>query len=398
MAHVTGIGGNGLPVVLLPNQIFNNILLPPAGLNSHANEVVVCVVCGGICKPTVPCALYQEQPGLSWMHPSLIKAKPGFAEWLKERSSRRAYHRKDDELLDLIVVDSFRGGPAGFSNSTNGGMTINTKDAEMHIPIHSACADLAKRFCHYQSRFDIDFRDISNGGGAPSSIMHLYEIWVDRALMSSAYRVKSSLGRTPLGPLQVPIEEPHRYFDIVFTNCLHKYKELMKGIKNPVQEANPSTDYMTTTLIIKSLLIPSEFREMTATPKFVALRDRIAALPEEIKERIEDALEPFDDLGPAQLACTRVYPSTWWKKKLFDGDLIPWLHDIRKPNEPEGFDDGMDWELLCRQLAQPDVCGPSGVLSGHKYLENRQRIWRLLDSARLGYMARNPYPTCYAQH
>ncbi|KAI0837663.1 hypothetical protein F5Y06DRAFT_304427 [Hypoxylon sp. FL0890] len=355
------------------------------------DEAVVCVVCGAPCKPSIPCALYDRRYMVDWMHPWLIKAKPGFLEWCRDPRSARAYRRCDDALLEVINVDNFVGGSAGFSNFNRGLMTIDTQDAEMYLPIHGPCAHLAEIFCRYQSRFDIDFRDTKKNGGEPSSITHLYEIWMKRALMSAM-----STPNALLGLLRVPIDEPNGYFGAVYVNDLYEYAHFLKENPDAVQEANPQMDFMTTTRTVLKHLVPMKVDDMEPKPEFAELAARIKALPADIQRQIEHQMEPFDDLGRDQLVCTRVYPHTWWKKKVFLAELVPWIFDLTRPSSywdlekrvihNDFFEDGMDWELLCRQLAQPDVFGPDGILKGCRSLENRYRIWRVLKSSRLGQM------------
>ncbi|KAI0149710.1 hypothetical protein F4776DRAFT_175375 [Hypoxylon sp. NC0597] len=310
----------------------------------------------------------------NWMHPFLIKAKPGFLEWCKGPTSARAYRREDDNLLDIIPVDAFRGGPWGFSNATMGMMIINTFNSEMFLPIHGPCIHLARLFCHYQSRFNFDFRDITDDGGVPSSIAHLYEIWMKRALLMNPGH---------LGPLHSPIDEPNGYHGAVFFKNLRQYADWVDKNRKPLQEVNPSGNFTLTRKFLQDNITSTEGKDMTPKAEYLQLASRISKLPNEIAGQIEDALEPFDDLGPAELTCNRMLSPSWWKSKLYSGDLIPWLFDL-----PEVFDveDRMDWELLCRQLGQRDVFGPTGILNGHRHLENRHRIWRVLSSSRLGQM------------
>ncbi|KAF3057131.1 hypothetical protein GL218_06205 [Daldinia childiae] len=110
---------------------------------------------------------------------------------------------------------------------------------------------------------------------------------------------------------------------------------------------------------------------------------------------ITEKLKPFYYLNREQLVCTRILPSKWWMEELLSGRLIPWLFDIDErylfkvdkkfraetPGEPFNIIRDLDWELLCRQLGQNDLFEPGGILHGEKELENRWRIWRLLDRA-----------------
>ncbi|KAI1137262.1 hypothetical protein F5Y05DRAFT_84253 [Hypoxylon sp. FL0543] len=390
-------GGFVAPGAGPQNQILFALVggLPPVGAlpanhnpfanDPQRNEAVLCVVCGAPCKPTDGCALYAEHVERDWTNPWLIKAKPGFLEWCRQPSSARAYHRQDNHLFDVVVVDHYTGGPEGFWRFEWGRQTqlrINTLETEMYLPIHGPCLDLAEIFCLYQSRFDINFRDVSGkNGGEPSSIAHLYEIWTQRALMSNV------LGNGRPGVLHVPIDEPNGYLGAVYVRTLNEYATFLQDNPDAVQEANPAVCYMETTRAVLKNLVPLNADNQEPKGENKELLARLKELPVEIRRQIGEALEPFDDLGPDQLVCTRVIPSYWWKMKLFRADLIPWLFDLTPPGRISyDVDDGMDWELLCRQLAQPDVFGPGGILRGHRKLENRFRIWRVLNSSRLGHM------------
>ncbi|KAI0384252.1 hypothetical protein F5Y04DRAFT_239009 [Hypomontagnella monticulosa] len=363
--------------------------LPPT---IQHDQVVICVVCGGICKPTVESSLHPEMPEAliprDWMHPWLVKAKPGFYEWTKQPHTARAYGRQDDDLLDLIPVRRFIGGPNGFT--TVGGIqaSIDTSDAEMFLPIHYPCFEIAKTFSKYQSRFDINFRDFRDrSGGSPSSIAHLYEIWMKRALMTKPGH---------LGPLWAPIDEPHKYFGALMKTNLLDYALSLGGIfrRTPLEEQDPSADgeVVHRAIFTNALFTGGDHTE--PEPEMVELRARIERLPPELQQGIFEAMEPFDDLGPAQLRCTRVLPPSWWRDALFSGDLFPWLFELQVKDVAwmESILKGWpnpDWELLCRKLAQPTVFKHGGALHGCSGLENRHRIWRLLNSARLGHLVHN---------
>lgn len=339
--------------------------------------------------------LVEGQEGIprDWMHPWLIKAKEGFNDWCKQPQTARARRQGDDDQIELIPVNEFTGGPSGFTIKDNQDVAINTSHGEMYLPIHQPCFELAKVFSQYQSKFDIDFRDFqSDSGGIPSSVAHLYEIWMKRALM-----VKPGNA----GPLHGPILEPNNYFGAFVTHDLFEYTTKSYADKL-LQEQDPSSCPKEAFRAIISNLETIDVNNREPEPEMVELLARIEKLPAELQLRIIEALEPFDDLGPAQLECTRVFPPFWWKQKLFSGDLFPWLFDldietlkdaekavgIRGPKgiTNDNLDNMFDWELACRKLAQPNVFEPGGALEGFKSLENRHRIWRILDSARLGHL------------
>ncbi|KAI0881271.1 uncharacterized protein GGS22DRAFT_192359 [Annulohypoxylon maeteangense] len=368
----------------------------PYHASTTCDHAVICVVCGNIFRPTTRSSLNLTEPRLyhHWTHPALIRAKPGFIEWCKQPSTARAFRRNDSKLFDFFTIDQFIGGPAGFFNRSTGQMEVNTQDDEMYLPIHVPCLELALAFCRYQSKFDINFRDVSNGmnSGEPSSIAHLYEIWMKRAwITQSPFRSR----------LTKPIMEPHKYFGAFVTNDLQLYSHARTshqwGHMIRVQESDPSLDLLSTARAIVSGVVTlnvGEAEERAREPEVVELRARIAASPPEVRILIDEALEPFDDIGLAELYCTRVYPPEWWLDKLVNGVFIPWLHDLTircirvaldEQNRPDVELNQLDWELLCRQLAQPDPFDRDlGILRCPR-LQNRHRIWRLLASARLGH-------------
>ncbi|OTB05714.1 hypothetical protein M426DRAFT_21742 [Hypoxylon sp. CI-4A] len=352
-----------------------------------SHDVVVCVVCGGVCKPNTisPFSSVVAPQRIDWMHPWLIQAKENFMAWCKQPWTAKAYKRSDNKVLELIAVDQFFGGSDGFCSSQHGRQPIDTYDSEMRLPIHGPCLELATVFCAHQSRFEINFRDFlgSKNDGVPTSIAHLYEIWMKRALMADI---------SYLGPMRRPIPDPNDYFGAVVKRDVQQYIIAARScVGGLLQEVDPSPDRKRTSLTILShaVAVPEDMN--CPTPELAELQTRFQDLPPEMQWNIEDTMEPFNDLGPAQLVCTRVLPNSWWKQQLFEHRLFPWLYDLDisygqvLPVIRNSKDVDVDWELLCRQLAQPDVFQEGGMLHGRKYLENRHRIWRLLDSARLGH-------------
>ncbi|KAI1204779.1 uncharacterized protein F4807DRAFT_471741 [Annulohypoxylon truncatum] len=403
-----------LPLPVNPNPALMNPPMPQLGPNgphflptrpyqipnpyhdsATCDDVVVCVVCGGICRPTTRTSINVSRPRLTphWTHPVLIKAKPGFIEWCKQPCTARAYRRNDIQLFDIINVEQYVGGAAGFYSRMNGRMEINTQHDEMYLPIHMPCLELALKFCRYQSRFDINFRQVTHirDSGEPSSIAHLYEIWMKRAWMTELPRG---------GRLTRPIMEPHKYLGAIVCEDLMEYSGARHNLEFSstiqLQETDPSVDPLSTARAVMRAAVTIDLSDMYSERllEFIELRARLATSPVEVRWLVEEAMEPFDNLGLFEMNCTRVYEPEWWMNKLINGDLIPWLHDLTLGNiqvvldEPEGAHlkvDHVDWELLCRQLARPNPFDlKTGILRCPR-LQNRHRIWRLLTGARLGH-------------
>ncbi|KAH8164258.1 hypothetical protein CIB48_g4009 [Xylaria polymorpha] len=364
-------------------------------LPNGRNDPVVCVVCGGICKIT-PSAInlrYDKTP--EWMQPILVQGTSQYLEWQMERpSTRRSYYKDAGELIKQIEVTTFLGGSQGMKLGSQT-LPINTTDPLIRIPIHKACFEMADIFCNDQARYNIGFRSAS--GGAPSSIPELYEIWCKRAIASH-----------PAGIMKTPILEANTYYGAPFYSAMADYYR-----SPPVDRflAYPLVIQGVTDLVVNVHLQTMDGKQEHAGKELAGLLDRIQNMPQEIADYIIDSLEPFEKNPSPQLQPTRVLPPSWWKKRLFSGKLIPWLWDLQEEDvvryrtetfyhhnpvaaakDKEAgsyiFDETMwDWELLCRQLAQPSVMERGGVIQwGSAELWNRRRIWKLLDVARLGHV------------
>ncbi|KAI1652669.1 hypothetical protein F4813DRAFT_400872 [Daldinia decipiens] len=374
----------------------NSILQQPALEieNPNYNDIAVCVVCGGICTPTVPSALSGDVQGRDWMHPWLVKAETGYLERRRDAKYARSSRCQEADPIKLFEVLKFRGGGGGFNLRGGESVKIDTSDVEMYIPIHYACFGLAERFCQFRTSCDFNFIKFSrrsNQYRVPSRIGHFYEIWMQRARMTEP---------GSKGVLHSPIRERKSYLGVMFATRLEVYNAYIDHgrLGTPVQEADPSANKMRTTLIILSRLVRLDKRSGMPSPEYRTLRHVMEShLPGEIKEMIFDKLEPFHNLSHRQLACTRVLLPEWWMDELLSGRLIPWLFDIDKsylfivdlrfrterPGEHFDINNDLDWELLCRQLGQRRLFEPGDILFGVKELENRWHIWCLLDNALL---------------
>ncbi|KAI4861099.1 hypothetical protein F4820DRAFT_452265 [Hypoxylon rubiginosum] len=388
------LGNNSVILNALSNVLTGHGVSADASLRQLAKDraildrVVVCVACGGVCRPSVdnsPFAIPFVNQRSQWDYPLLIKASPGFWKWCEQPWTSQAYHRNDEHWIQVYQVQHFVGGPEGFTINGVGKAAIDTRDSEMYLPIHRPCFELAKKYCRYQSRFSIDFREIwSLDGGVPSSIAHLYEIWMKRALMALPEQ----------GPLNCPIPEPTQYADIQVEPSLKRYCALPER-NNMIQEHNPSDGLLTATDLITERVIVLDEAESgkVLSPSDTKLVQLLKGLSSDVLFRIEQEMGPLE-LEESQIECTRIMPPSWWKCKLFNGELFPWLFDLNVEHADKtlagvfgpdvNVDNGLDWELLCRELAMPYACR-SGVLADAKCLVNRRRIWDLFESARLLY-------------
>ncbi|KAI0446470.1 hypothetical protein F4803DRAFT_559403 [Xylaria telfairii] len=357
------------------------------------NDPVVCVVCGGMCKIT-PSATnpfrFENDKTPEWMRPILVQGTARYSEWQMERPSTRRSYRKDaGEMIKLIEVTTFEGGSQGMQQGSLK-LYIGTRDPLIRIPIHKACFEIAGIFCKDQARYNTGFRSAS--GGAPSSIPELYEIWCKRAIASK----------------WTPILESNKYYG------MPSYYSMVDYYRHPPVDrflAYPLVIRDVTDLVVNAHLQTMDGKRRHACKKLAGLLGRITNMPQEIADYILDSLEPFEKCPSPQLQPTRVLPPSWWKNRLFSGKLIPWLWDLKEEDvvryrtetfyshnpaaaaeDKEAgrdiFDENMwDWELLCRQLAQPCVIEQGGLIQRESaQLWNRYRIWKLLDAARLGHV------------
>ena len=101
-------------------------------------------------------------------------------------------------------------------------------------------------------------------------------------------------------------------------------------------------------------------------------------------KRLDTAKSDLYTPRGASLECTRKLSPSVWLQVLLESKIIPWLWDLdpevlRLKQESKPDDTGWDWELLVRQLVQPDFHVPEAVETGiPDGVRNRQRLWRLL--------------------
>lgn len=130
------------------------------------------------------------------------------------------------------------------------------------------------------------------------------------------------------------------------------------------------------------------------------LRDRIAALPQELEDMVLDQITwPMAD-NPS-LEPTRCGTPEFWLQALLTGQALPWLWDLErgacvahhttKPDPSKGED--WDWELLVRKLAQTNIFDDGQPMkNAPNGLRNRRRIWRCCNELVPGMFDRQNQP------
>ncbi|KAI0099244.1 hypothetical protein GGR51DRAFT_535965 [Nemania sp. FL0031] len=403
---------------LLPiHHLFPTLPGWPQPDDEERGLIAICVACGGACNRITSSPVDDEEEP-SWLQPILIRGKPRFLEWQKENREREKERSSgsarrlcplakrllpkepnDEELIELIEPTEYLGGSRMKVGSRV--LSMNTRDSLMRLPIHEACYEICQYFCKVKALYEPDPRDPS--GGPPRSMAHLYEIWCKRAIAAC-----------PSGPLRRPILEPYMYAATrqslprrpAFTRSIGSVT-LARGTPDVYPLSIPNL----TTIIVENLQT-MDGKEDHPHGVLAETYDRYCKLPKELRDMIADAVDPLEEEKGPPLTPTRFLPCVWWKENLFNGKLIPWLWDLFEQeledyriitfyttntisdpyeNKESGsyiFDENMwDWELLCRQLAQPNVMEPGGMFGTQSQgLANRYRIWKVLDRARLGHV------------
>ena len=131
-----------------------------------------------------------------------------------------------------------------------------------------------------------------------------------------------------------------------------------------------------------------------------AFAKRLNRFPQEIIDMILRYLLPWHELP---LPCKRLLAPIHWRRLLLKDGIFPWLWDIdHRVTADHGFDvrdedltvseymdvhwadNGWDWELLVRELAQSNVFEPGSTMQyAPSGLRNRRRIWRVLEEMRV---------------
>ncbi|KAL9074024.1 MAG: hypothetical protein Q9157_004550 [Trypethelium eluteriae] len=145
----------------------------------------------------------------------------------------------------------------------------------------------------------------------------------------------------------------------------------------------------TTILVEGDVVIPIGSQEMIPSMPRKLLEQNpieIPSLTSSILQNLQQA-DIVDSVGvPRHLRTSQ----DWYCEALVNKQIFPWLCDmdldaVRKKQRAGRW----DWELLVRQLSQREIQDLGGTaLQLSLQPRNRRRIWRLLEEARVGDIAR----------
>lgn len=270
------------------------------------------------------------------MTPVLLRPDAVTNAHAEQEKDLQANSHGSDDIIGYIQPRVFSGGGDGFdlglqnADGSQATVAIDTRHGSIErlaVPLHGGCLEAASHFCHYQSRFQSEFRGIE--GGEPSTMSHLYQIWKQRIIMSDTQLNGTGTG----GVFASPIKEQHSYFGVPsYNNSLREYMEWLN--EDPTEHSE------------KFLAAPHHFRDMTLfivvgnlrripagekhpAPGLASLAAKLEKAPREIQDMCLCYLEPFID---ESLVCTRALPPVWWRDALFRGGIIPWLWDCEFPS------------------------------------------------------------------
>ncbi|KAL1618134.1 hypothetical protein SLS54_007374 [Diplodia seriata] len=220
-----------------------------------------------------------------------------------------------------------------------------------YIPVHNYCLSLAKRI-------------LASGRGRTCNVRQLWKVLRTRCLSSAAG------GRTePLATIDAPNDYhlPPRDADAEGENAWD-IPDLTSGVLAQMAPSTPSLD--------------------DGDPQAAEFRARFERLPQEMKDHILSFVFAEQHFPPD---CTRLIPQTAWMDLLMQGQIVPYLWDLRRDEVEkkvaEGRDRGIEWdfELLVRRLCQSQSMADGAPLSSMPCgLRNRQRIWKLVEDMYVG--------------
>ncbi|KKY22113.1 hypothetical protein UCDDS831_g03950 [Diplodia seriata] len=227
-----------------------------------------------------------------------------------------------------------------------------------YIPVHNYCLSLTKRI-------------LASGRGRTCNVRQLWKVLRTRCLSSAAS------GRTePLATIDAPNDYhlPPRDADA----------EGESGDDHlPYWCAADAWDIPDLTSGVLAQMAPSTPSLDDGDPQAADFRARFERLPQEMKDHILSFVFAEQHFPPD---CTRLIPQTAWMDLLMQGQIVPYLWDLRRDEVEkkvaEGRDRGIEWdfELLVRRLCQSQSMADGAPLSSMPCgLRNRQRIWKLVE-------------------
>lgn len=292
---------------------------------------VVCVICGVAFEGTPTTA--SNGSHRVWRNPCLVIGRPGFLDWSRLPSKEQNRLAEDDRLVEVIPASDIKytKDTAFFLHTTEvDGHSVRktyrtrTTDQNMVIPAHPDCLGVSYQYSEWQKRFEMDFR--AADGGHPTHLVHFYEIWCNRAAATR-----------PRSLLETGIKDNYMYF------LGSKTRDLF-GITDDLVHTSPLEVPFLSRVVLNRL---KQMSYPIAGPDLglQELLNRINDLPAELGTRCYEALEPFNS---PSTDCCRLFPSTWWKAKLLEGRIIPWLWDLRWEEKGGQFVPSDDEELRYR--------------------------------------------------
>jgi len=266
------------------------------------------------------------------------------------------------------VTDGDRKGQVVAANQSDGYF-----HAELYLPMHEACLDLVDRF-------------IEAGYTAPPPMAGRWtmsKVWdVVRLRLEVEEGDENRYGGIE-GVEQV--SEPHNYY-------LREHGGPAFQWYDRDSLNDPSTILGYTSALLQHSRVPPG-SGLPPNDAVKRLRQEFERLPQELQDRIIDQTKPLS--GTAR-TCNRALGPFVWRRMLSDASLVPFLWDIDTSVLMQGPE--LDYELLVRQLAQPDVFDVGQPLQDVPLgLRNRRRIWRVLESMRAGDRARDSTLSIFQQ-
>ncbi|KAL0261904.1 hypothetical protein SLS55_003337 [Diplodia seriata] len=193
------------------------------------------------------------------------------------------------------------------------------------------------------------------------------------------------------------VAESDRYYIPVHNYCLSLAKRILASGRGrtcnvrqlwKVLRTRYAWDIPDLTSGVLAQMAPSTPSLDDGDPQAAEFRARFERLPQEMKDHILSFVFAEQHFPPD---CTRLIPQTAWMDLLMQGQIVPYLWDLRRDEVEkkvaEGRDRGIEWdfELLVRRLCQSQSMADGAPLSSMPCgLRNRQRIWKLVEDMYVG--------------